>query len=298
MIPTTSNKNRIGVCCLLLGDNSSHFKTLQLKRTQADTNPKQKVFDVYKHNLHEFIRVLDYLSSNSISHYRISSDMFPLADHPEFSELWDEFCSKQYYWEPAKNAAIKYLESGGRLSTHPDQFCVLSSARTDVNDKGIKNLEYHAKMFDMLGIPQSYFCPINIHVSNGKLGDDAGYTTNTNIQKLSSSVTSRLVFETEDKSYWTYQKLSKHFPDIPITLDYHHRLINNEGETEQEAHDACISTWKDVTPLFHYSEGKASPLDRAHSDYVTKLPDCAIDVDIELEAKQKNLAVLQLMNVK
>jgi dTDP-4-dehydrorhamnose 3,5-epimerase-like enzyme len=24
-------------------------------------------------------------------------------------------------------------------------------------------------MFDMLDIPQSYFCPINIHVSNGKL---------------------------------------------------------------------------------------------------------------------------------
>jgi UV DNA damage repair endonuclease len=73
-------------------------------------------------------------------------------------------------------------------------------------------------------------------------------------------------------------------------------LINNEGESEQEAHDHCVSTWN-TTPLFHYSEGKESILDRAHSDYVTKIPDCAVSVDIEIEAKQKNLAVLQLQNI-
>lgn len=287
------SSNRLGVCCLLLGDSKSSFKTLQLNRTKADSNKKEKVFSVYKHNLYELIKVLAYLQNNNIKHYRISSDMFPLADHPEFSELWDDFCSNESNWVFAKKAVAKFLANDNRLSTHPDQFCVLSSSREEVNQKGIQNLEYHAKMFDMLEIPKSYFCPINIHVSNGKLEDIAGDNTNRNLDLLSDSVRSRLVFETEDKSFWTYQKLSKHFPNIPITLDYHHRLINNEGESEQEAHDHCVSTW-DTTPLFHYSEGKESSLDRAHSDFVNKIPECAVGVDLEIEAKQKNLAVLRL----
>lgn len=288
---------RLGVCCLVLGVNQTAFKTLQLKRTQLEINPLEKVFTVYQNNLNELVKVLKYLESVDILQYRISSDMFPLADHPEFKHLWDTFCEKDYFWINARNAVKHYLEIGGRLSTHPDQFCIISSANEDTNKKGIINLEYHAKMFDMLGIPRSYFCPINIHVSNGKSSDNAGIVVKRNIQLLSESVRSRLVFETEDKSYWTYQNLHKHFPNIPITLDYHHRLINNMGENEQEAHDFCVQTWKDTVPLFHHSEGRTNPLDRAHSDFIENLPVCAKNVDIEIEAKQKNLAVLKLKNI-
>ena len=289
---------RLGVCCLVLGSNASEFKTLQLKRTQQEANPQEKIFSVYRHNLNELVKVLNYLASVNIWHYRISSDMFPLADHPDFQNYWNDFCSKDWFWIPARLAVQNYLALGGRLSTHPDQFCIISSSKPEVNDKGILNLEYHAKMFDMLQIPQSYFFPINIHVSNGKLEQQAAQNTIDNLPRLSQSVLSRLVFETEDKSYWTYQRLSEHFPNIPITLDYHHRLINNLGETEQEAHDHCVKSWNGIVPLFHYSEGKANALDRAHSDFVLKLPICAENVDIEIEAKQKNLAVLRLITNK
>lgn len=285
--------NRIGVCCLILGDEATKFKTLQLKRTQAETNPQQKIFDVYQHNLSELVKALKYLTKEKIWMYRISSDMFSLADHEEFEHYWKLFCSKEYFWLDARQAVRDYLSSGGRLSTHPDQFCVISSDNEEVNKKGIKNLEYHAKMFDMLEIPQDFFYPINIHISNGRSEEIAALNAIKNFALLSDSVTSRLVFETEDKSFWTYQKIAQYFSNVPITLDYHHRLINNEGETEQEAHDFCVSTWKGVTPLFHYSEGKDHALDRAHSDYVVSIPKYA-NVDIELEAKQKNLAVLRL----
>lgn len=290
--------NRLGLCCLVLGDEKSNFKTLQLNRTKADSNKEQKVFEVYRHNLNELVRVLRYLMRNNIQHYRISSNMFPLADHTDFQYLWDKFCDNEICWRLAKNTVKEYLDKNNRLSTHPDQFCLLSSKDEQTNINGIRNLEYHAKMFDMLDIPQSYFCPINIHVSNGTNGSISGDITNRNLDKLSSSVRTRLVFETEDKSYWTYQNLYNHFNNIPITLDYHHRLINNMGEQEQDAHDFCVSTWNSITPLFHHSEGKSSPLDRAHSDYISKLPDCAVNVDVEIEAKQKNLAIFKLRGEK
>ena len=289
------NSNRLGVCCLTLGDHKSQFKTLQLNRTKDLPNIRGKVFPVWQHNLQELNSVLSYLLSKNILHYRISSNMFPLADHVDFAKYWEEFCSKDYLWVASRTAVQAYLQAGGRLSTHPDQFCIISSNRDEVNDNGIRNLEYHAKMFDMLNIPQSHFCPINIHVSNGSSPEVAIQSTLKNLTRLSSSVLSRLVFETEDKSFWTYQNLNKFFPNVPITLDYHHRLINNQGESEQQAHDACVSTWGGITPLFHYSEGKNSKLDRAHSDYVYSLPSCSTSVDLEIEAKQKDLAVLQLI---
>ena len=74
-------KIRLGVCCLVLGENSSSFKTLQLKRTQQEQNAQDKIFSVYQHNLNELVKVLNYLTSVNIKHYRISSDMFPLADY-------------------------------------------------------------------------------------------------------------------------------------------------------------------------------------------------------------------------
>ncbi len=288
------NSTRLGVCCLTLGDYKSQFKTLQLNRTKDLPDIRGKVFPIWQHNLSELNKVLSYLLSKRIFHYRISSNMFPLSDHVDFTKYWEEFCSKDYLWANSRVAVQTYLQNGGRLSTHPDQFCIISSGREVVNTNGIRNLEYHAKMFDMLGIPQSYFCPINIHVSNGNSPEIAIRETLKNLTSLSSSVLSRLVFETEDKSFWNYQNLNKFFPNIPITLDYHHRLINNQGESEQEAHDACVSTWGNFKPLFHYSEGKDSKLDRAHSDYVKSIPSCSTYVDIEVEAKQKDLAVLQL----
>ena len=179
---------RLGVCCLVLGSNASEFKTLQLKRTQQEANPQEKIFSVYRHNLNELVKVLNYLASVNIWHYRISSDMFPLADHPDFQSYWNDFCSKDWFWIPARLAVQNYLSLGGRLSTHPDHFCIISSSKPDVNDKGILNLEYHAKMFDMLQIPQSYFFPINIHVSNGKLEQQAAQNTINNLPRLSQSV--------------------------------------------------------------------------------------------------------------
>jgi UV DNA damage endonuclease len=286
--------NRLGVCCITLGQKSD-FKTLQLNRTKTLSDKQDKIFSVWKHNLSELNKVLSYLLSKNILHYRISSNMFPLADHVDFQHYWEEFCNDESHWLTSRKIVKYYLDNNGRLSTHPDQFCIISSGKPDVNTNGRRNLEYHAKMFDMLHIPQNHFCPINIHISNGNAPEIGISQVDHNLSLLSSSVFSRLVFETEDKSFWTYQNINKYFPQIPITLDYHHRLINNQEETEEEAHDVCVSTWGSTKPLFHHSEGKEHKLDRAHSDFVSSIPICATDVDIEIEAKQKDLAVLRIL---
>lgn len=291
-----SAQPRLGLCCLLVGESKSSFKTVKL--TWARNHPK-KIVDhlkvVWRSNIKETCKVLDYCIKNNIWSYRLSSDMFALADLEEYKDLWVDFRANDLNWSAVRSKIRVYLELGGRLSTHPGQFCVISNDRADISARSILNLEYHAEFFDAMHIPQNYFFPINIHISNGKKEKDAARATKKNLEILTPSLRSRLVFETEDKSYWTWQKIAKHFPEIPITLDYHHRLINNQGESEQEAHDMCVKSWSKhhIKPLFHYTEGKSKLLDRSHADFIERLP-AYTDMDLEIEAKQKNLAILKI----
>jgi UV DNA damage endonuclease len=87
---------------------------------------------------------------------------------------------------------------------------------------------------------------------------------------------------------------------VPIVFDYHHHTFCDGGQSEQEALELAMITWQGVKPVVHYSESKSlhesndklNP--RAHSDYVTNYIDTyGNDVDIMIEAKAKELALLE-----
>lgn len=287
---------RLGLCCLLLGDVKSEFKSTTV--TWAKKNKDKiisKLENIYKHNLNELNKVIDYCINNNIWHYRISSSLFPLADLEPYSDYFQDFNYKKEYWNSSRGKITEYISKGGRLSMHPSQFCIITNSCNKISSSSISNLELHGDIMSNLGIPETFQYPINIHLSNGKKPQEAIDAAFKNIDKLSIKVRSRLVFENEDKSYWTWQKIKKTFSNTPITLDYHHRLINNENEPEWRAHEACAATWLNcgIKPLFHYSEGKEHKLDRSHSDYINQLPRYS-DMDLEIEAKQKNLAILDI----
>jgi UV DNA damage endonuclease len=287
---------RLGLCCLLLGSISSEFKSTTVTWAKKNNDKiYNKLKNIYDHNLNELCKVVDYCINNNIWHYRISSSLFPLADLEPYSNFFNDYTNNKKNWEIASIKINEYITAGGRFSMHPSQFCIITNADKKITNSSLANLEMHADIMSNLGIPETYQYPINIHLSNGKKPQEAINAALLNMDKLSSRVRSRLVFENEDKSYWTWQKIHRAFPAIPITLDYHHRLINNEGEPEWEAHQSCTDSWTryGIKPLFHYSEGKEHSMDRSHSDYIKELPRYS-DIDLEIEAKQKNLAILDI----
>jgi UV DNA damage endonuclease len=91
---------------------------------------------------------------------------------------------------------------------------------------------------------------------------------------------------------------------IPIVFDYHHHKFCTGDWTEEEALKAAATTWpKGITPIVHYSESKAlhenniKEKPQAHSNYINALPNTyGLDVDIMLEAKSKELAILPFIN--
>jgi len=74
--------------------------------------------------------------------------------------------------------------------------------------------------------------------------------------------------------------------------------------TEEQALKLAATTWpKGITQEVHYSESKAlhennSKLKpQAHSDYIKSLPNTyELDLDIMVEAKAKELAILPFIN--
>lgn len=292
------NKTRLGYCCISLGEHESKFRTVTLTRAKAlKAEAKDKLFEIWQHNLAEYVAITNYNIDNQIQLYRISSDLFPLADHDDFSYLWEEFQSDDSNFVEAREITSRVLAMNYRLCAHPGQFVSLGSPSEKVRNNSIRNLELHARIFDLLGLERSWQSPLNIHLSNGKDNIKNLDYFFSSLDKATQSVRSRLIFETEDKAFWVWQNIQKYFPDFPITLDFHHRRINNLGESKEEAFEACKETWRNFRPIMHISEGKEKPLDRSHHDWVKKLPKCVLEnggVDLEIEAKKKDLAVFKL----
>jgi UV DNA damage endonuclease len=290
---------RTGYCCINL-TIADKFRTMQL--SWANRNRKEDVINKWKevviHNFNLLTRIINWNIANKVYLYRISSDLVPFADHEDWRYLWIEFMAAPEtadLLKPAREIIKTYLAGGGRCSIHPGQFVSLGSVKEDVRNKSIQHLEYHGELLDLLELPKNHDCPINIHISNGKKDCEIiANNVKNSLRLLSASVMKRVVFENEQHGCWHPQNIRKFFPNVPITFDYHHFRINDGGLTLDEAIGITSESWPNNEPIQHYSEGRAHELDPAHSDYVRVLP--VSQYDIEVEAKQKDLAIKPFLN--
>jgi UV DNA damage endonuclease len=267
---------------------------LSLKRKDAE----KIVADRTLNNVVVTRKTLSYCAAKGWN-YRISSGMMPLETLPEANLLLENNYNFDKIKQEFELSKKIITEKNIRCSTHPDQFVVPASGNPAVVRKSIEELEIHSKMMDYFGLPKSYDAPINIHMNcyKGVLKDIANRFIDV-YKTLSPNVRSRLVLELEDKpNSWgliklydlIYQKTG-----IPITYDSHHfRLNNPENMSPTDAIKMCIETWGKYKPLFHYSNGRDSKQDRAHSDYVYDYHNELFehDVDVEFEFKAKDYAI-------
>ncbi len=291
----------IGYCCICLSQPDLTTNRSMVKRTflqkgivYASELALKNVTDLYK--------ILQWNSERGIKLFRMSSDMFPWASEYKLQDLPD-FVEISMRLIKTGDLARK---NGIRLTFHPGPFNVLCSPNPDVVRRSIQDLEIHGQIMDLMDLERSHYNPINIHC-NGTFGDKIASMDRfcENFAKLSESVRTRLVVENDDRfSMYSVKDLMYLYTKIgiPITFDFHHHLFCDGGLSEQEAITLASTTWL-CTPIVHYSESKAlhesdsKIKPQAHSDYINSLPDTyGLDVDIEIEAKAKDLAILPYLN--
>ena len=253
-------------------------------------------------NVVDLEKILKWNVKNNIYFFRVSSDIFPWASEYDLETLPQIHLIRIVLQRIGK--FVK--ENNVRITCHPGPFNVLGSPNDDVVRRTIIDLELHGKIFDLMGLSKTPFNKINIHC-NGAYGDKIETMKRfcRKFDMLSDSVKSRLTVENDDKaSMYSVKDLMQihNTIGIPIVFDYHHHKFCTGDLSEEDALRLATSTWGTVTPVVHYSESKALHENdskikpQAHSDYIDILPNTyGLDVDIMLETKQKELALLKVI---
>ena len=122
---------------------------------------------------------------------------------------------------------------------------------------------------------------------------------------MSHRVRRRLTLENDDISYSVKDLLPVcEKLRIPLVYDVHHHRCKPDGLTIEEATKLSMATWYAVgrEPYFHLSSPKygwQSNNIKPHADYIdpADFPECwkGLTATVDIEAKAKELAVLQLM---
>ena len=293
----------LGYACI----NMTVGKKITTNRTMVKKTLQSKGLDYVSElalaNASDIIKILEWNRLNGISLFRLSSGIIPWGDSIDLTQLKDY---KQIKFELKKAGDFAKFWNM-RINSHPGPFNVLVSPNESVVLKTIADLELHGKVFDMMGLSKTPYNNINIHC-NGVYGDKKAALDRfiKNFQRLSKSVQSRLTIENDDKAsmysvkdlMYVHEKIG-----IPIVFDYHHHQFCTGDLSEEQALKLAATTWpKDIGQEVHYSESKAlhennSKLKpQAHSDYINSLPNTyGLDVDIMVEAKAKELAILKFI---
>jgi len=299
--------NNIGYCCINLSLNFGKKKKdfISVNRGMILKTFESKglnyVSDLVIQNIKDFRKILQWNYQNNIHVYRMSSDMFPclgfykIKDLPQFdliSSILKE-CG-----DFAKQNSI-------RLSFHPSHFCVLGSDKQRVVTNTIDELDKHSEIMDIMGLEESTFYPINIHLNiTIPTHEAAAERFCSNFQKLNDSTKKRLTIENDDKpSQYSVKMLYDYVYrviGIPIVVDSLHYYCHPDNMTWEDTLKLGLSTWK-TKPLCHHSSSKkiyevAESMVSAHSDFIyTPFDNCGFDLDIEFECKQKDLGVLKYL---
>ena len=259
-----------------------------------------KLLEITKNNLDSLYEIIKYNVKNNFHFYRLTSKLVPLATHDKvdfdyITPLLDEY----------KKIGKLINDNNIRVDTHPDQYAVLNSMDSKIVKNTVEILEYHYKIMDALGIKDKI---IILHVGSSACGKKASITRFiNNFNKLPDYIKKCIAVENDDKVYNIKDVLELcHKINVPMVLDYHHFICNNEKEDINDYLKEILDTWDGKLPKMHFSSPKSKLKKefRSHSDYINK--ECFIkfinilkkqdkDIDIMLEAKAKDDAISRLV---
>ncbi|MCT4508095.1 MAG: UV DNA damage repair endonuclease UvsE [Tepidibacter sp.] len=256
-------------------------------------------------NLYLVKDILLWNIQNDIYMYRVSSRLFPLVTHPDIINDFDWNWKKDdEILEIMKEISGIVIRYNIRLSMHPDQFTVLNSPNEKVVKNSIINIKYHYDILKRLS-------GNDMIIHTGGVYNDKESAIKRFIEvfnNLEDDIKSMIRLENDDKSFTVVDVLyinSK--TNIPIVLDIHHHKCNNPNNINIKNYLSNImNTWKNTSliPKLHISSGRDNTLDKKHSDYIhiddlnylLKVID-KFDFDLMVEAKQKDKAVLNIIDI-
>ena len=285
----------LGLVCIT-HSKEVRYRTITLTRYRALPEGERRAVleELYRSNVETLFKALTFCTSQGIRLYRMTANLFPMGDlddgigHEVLAELSPRLAE---FGSAAQTAGV-------RVVIHPEQFVVLNSLRPEVITNSVRVLKFHGAVLDLLGLPQSAWCAVNIHGGKGGRPDELVET----ILSLPENVRSRLTLENDERAYGAAEILEVcEAAGVPMVFDAHHHVVKEklsdfDDSSVYEFTERARQTW---TPpewqLVHLSNGRDGVQDKRHSDLIREVPTAYADVNwIEVEAKHKEVAIAGL----
>lgn len=287
---------RLGYACICLSiDARSNRGTILRNATP------ERLRDLISANLAGLREMLTFNINNDIRLFRISSQVIPFGGHP-VNQLawWEEFAA------PLAELGNLIRESDMRVSLHPGQYTVLSSADQRIVAAAIADLTWHSRLLDAMELDSRH--KLVIH-GGGAYGDKPAAMARwaENYTGLPDSIRRRLVLEHDERVYSATDVLAlSACTGVPVVIDtLHYRL--NPGEatpTLRAALDAAFATWRpqDGPPKVHFSSQALTLRPGAHAEHADPAefrafldiaPEQPFDCMLETKGKDRSLFALR-----
>jgi UV DNA damage endonuclease len=222
--------------------------------------------------------------------------MVPFASHPEFPYDWEEEHGEELRW-----AGMLARSLGIRLSMHPGQYIQPGSLRPEVVERGLAELRYVARLFDLIGSPDSVLV---LHMGGAYEDKVATAARFAETMRPEKNVLRYLALE-NDERVWTVPEIVETADTlgIPAITDAFHHGLNPGGLTLGQALELALPTWetRQQRPKLHLSsqDPKKQPGAHAYSvrveDWETLVEALAgREADVMVEAKGKEYALMPL----
>lgn len=264
---------RVGYACVNT-QLPSAARTMRL----ANATP-ERLREVTAANLDALETILRWNVGHGIEVFRISSNTIPFGSHPVNTvRWWEEFAERL--------AELGRLMDGMSISTHPGQYTVLGSARPEVVDASLGELEYQALLLRSFGLDESH--KMVIHLS----GTSERFLAA--VARLSADARARLVVENDER--WSledvlalglttvfdtfHHQLRPSLPELDVrgaTL-----LVGETWTTRQEVHFSTQDPGK------HPGAHSASLDPQAFEELAREVGDLEIDCMLEVKDKERS----------
>tara|TARA_X000000950_G_scaffold284691_1_gene388407 strand:- start:5871 stop:6911 length:1041 start_codon:yes stop_codon:yes gene_type:complete len=334
---------RFGFCCKWLND-TSEFGGMKVNAKDRELNGRSTTMRwLREHKDEAEQRQWDIMTHNTLAARRLIQRVGSLPPERRMVRLGSEMLQgytekdwKSWWQQPHIQSHLENLFApvgemartlDVKISFHPGQFCVLSSATPDIVERSIEEFEYHADMARWMDFGKTFQdgCKINVHIS-GRQGPDGIRKV---LPRLSQEARNLITIE-NDEMGWGLDASLELEKDLALVMDIHHHWIRDEEyiEASDDRVKRVIDSWRGQRPTMHYSYSRDEHLAvanlgdkthtemhnikdllergckkqklRAHSDLLPnrKVNDWALsfseNFDIQVEAKGKNMATEQL----
>ena len=281
---------RIGYACVNT-ELPTPARTLRLARVTPE-----RLRELTAANLDALEAILRWNAAHGIEVFRLTSNLVPFGSHPANDLPWWE----EHAGRLAELGALA-RGRGMRLSTHPGQYTVLSSARPAVVEAAVAELAYHDRLLAALGLDRSH--RIVLHVGGGAGDPDAAAARfAAGVERLPAGARARLAVENDER--WPLEavlRLARPL-GLPVVLDvFHHELAPSlEPLGVRELVLLAGETWgpEDGRQEVHFSTQAPGRRPGAHAEtvdlealaaFVDAVGDLPLDCVLEVKDKERSV---------